>query len=460
MDINGETRVLGIIGNPIRHTMSPLIHNMISEKQNRNMVYLPFEVEQDLDAAVKGAYALGIAGMNVTVPYKTAVIKSLYRVEELAGEIGAVNTLVRTQEGFIGYNTDISGLNRELESEQIEIKGKPVLLLGAGGAARAAAFLCAEKQAGSITLLNRTLEKAEKIASDVRRYLKGKNRTETIVAALPLAQYRRLPETDYVVFQCTQIGLHPYADAAVIEDAAFYKKVSIGIDLIYNPEVTKFMRYVRENGGRAYNGLKMLLYQAMDAYELWNQTEVSRQVIDAVYAKLCSTNSVNGKNYVLIGFMGAGKTTVGKRLAKKLGADFKDTDALIEESCACTVSSIFKDKGETYFRRLETELVRELSGTLQNSVLSVGGGLPVKKENHNYLKNIGTVVYLDVSKETVAKRLAKDTTRPLLSGSTQEALERIEKLMNERTPIYTALADRIIHTDNMTIDEVVNRIIE
>lgn len=460
MDINGETRVLGIIGNPIRHTMSPLIHNMISEKQNRNMVYLPFEVEQDLDAAVKGAYALGIVGMNVTVPYKTAVIDSLYKVEELAGEIGAVNTLVRTADGFIGYNTDISGLERELESEQIDIKGRAVLLLGAGGAARAVAFLCAKRQAGSITILNRTLDKAEKIAADVRRYLKDKNIAETVVTALPLAQYGQLMETDYVAFQCTQIGLHPHVDAAVIEDTDFYKKVSVGIDLIYNPEVTKFMRYVRENGGRAYNGLKMLLYQAVDAYELWNQTEVSLQVIDEVYAKLLSMNAMNRKNYVLIGFMGAGKTTVGKCLAKRLGADFKDTDALIEEKCACTVSSIFADKGEAYFRGLETKLVEELSDTLENTVLSVGGGLPIKKDNHNYLKNIGTVVYLEVSKETVTKRLEKDTTRPLLSGSTQEVLERIEKLMNERTPVYTALADRIIQTDHLTIDEIVNRIIE
>lgn len=459
MNINGETRVLGIIGNPIRHTMSPLIHNLISERQNRNMVYLPFAVEKDVTAAVRGAYALGIAGMNVTVPYKTAVIDCLTEVEELAGRIGAVNTLVRTAEGFKGYNTDISGLERELESEKIVLKNRPALLLGAGGAARAVAFLCARKQAGSITILNRTLDKAEAIAADVRIYLNETGQADRPVITMPLSEYGQLKERDYVAFQCTQLGLYPNVDTAVIEDTAFYKKVEVGVDLIYNPKITKFMRYVEENGGRAYNGLKMLLYQGISAYELWNQTLVSEDIIQEIYEALLQRLE-QARNYVLIGFMGAGKTTVGTALARELGADFQDTDAMIEEKCGCTVSEIFEKHGEAYFRELETDLVRQLSETLQNTVLSVGGGLPVKKENHLYLKNIGTVVYLEVSKESVARRLGGDTTRPLLSGSESEVLEKIEKLMKKRAPVYETLADRTIHTDALTVEEIVGQIMK
>lgn len=165
------------------------------------------------------------------------------------------------------------------------------------------------------------------------------------------------------------------------------------------------------------------------------------------------------RNYVLIGFMGAGKTTVGKSLAKRLGADFQDTDAWIERETGLTVSAIFQEFGEEHFRLLETALVRKLSVSLQNTVLSVGGGLPIKKENHFYLKNIGTVVYLEVSKETVMKRLSKDTTRPLLAGEPSEVSDRIKRLLQERGPVYTALADRVIAVDAFSVEEIVEQII-
>ncbi len=284
MNVDGETRVLGIIGHPIRHTKSPLIHNLIAERQGKNLVYVPFEVESDAALAVQGAYALGIGGMNVTVPYKSVVMDSLAGVEELAGRIGAVNTLVRTKTGFQGYNTDITGLERELRSEGISLAGRHILLLGAGGAARAAAFLCAKEQADSVTLLNRTLEKAEAIAQDVRAYSEEIGFAQkTKVRAMSLGCCGELVEERYIVFQCTQLGLYPHEEEAVIEDAAFYKMVETGIDLIYNPRVTKFMRLVEENGGRAYNGLKMLLYQAVSAYELWTETSVSEEIINQVY---------------------------------------------------------------------------------------------------------------------------------------------------------------------------------
>ncbi len=287
MNVNGETKVLGIIGYPIKHTKSPMIHNLIAERQRQNLIYVPFGVESDAGLAVRGAYALGITGMNVTVPYKTAVIKCLAGVEEMAGRIGAVNTLVRTETGFQGYNTDISGLERELDSEGILLAGRHVLLLGAGGAARAAAFLCAKKQAASITLLNRTLEKAQAIAQDIRDYLvQTQAAVGTEVKAMLLADYRDLKMECYIVFQCTQLGLYPHVEEAVIEDTAFYKMTEVGVDLIYNPRRTKFMRLIEENGGHAYNGLKMLLYQAVSAYELWTQTTVSEEIIKEVYERL------------------------------------------------------------------------------------------------------------------------------------------------------------------------------
>lgn len=279
MEINGETRVLGIIGNPVRHTMSPAIHNYISSKLGYNMIYVPFEVKEDVIMAVKGAYELGILGMNVTVPYKSDVIECLADVDDLAGRIGAVNTLVRTENGFKGYNTDMIGLERELIDEGISLEGENAVLIGAGGAARAAAFMCCKNNVKSLVILNRTVEKAEAIAKDVRQYNSDTGRSCEVIA-LPLSDYNKLENDSYIAFQCTKIGLAE-SDGAAIEDVEFYKKIKIGVDLIYR-ENTLFQKMVNEYGGSAYTGLKMLLFQGVSAYELWNNIKVDDSIIDGV----------------------------------------------------------------------------------------------------------------------------------------------------------------------------------
>ena len=280
--INGKTRTCGLIGNPVEHTMSPAIHNTLAARCGHNLVYVPFLVEEGKVAeAVKGAYALNILGMNVTVPYKSEVIESLVEVDELAAQIGAVNTLVRTEGGYKGYNTDMSGLHRAMASEGIRIEGEEIILLGAGGAARAVAYLCAKQNAKQVYLLNRTLEKAEKVAEEVNRAF----HREVIVPML-LSDYPKLPEKKFLAIQGTSVGLAPHEDDVVIEDAAFYQKIHTGYDLIYKPLTTRFMRMVKEAGGEAYNGLKMLLYQGIDAYELWNQVKISEEDAEAAYEKM------------------------------------------------------------------------------------------------------------------------------------------------------------------------------
>lgn len=139
--INGHTRTCGLIGNPVEHTMSPVIHNTLAGMLSHNLIYVPLLVEEgNLKDAIKGAFALNLLGLNITVPYKSQVIPYLARIDDLAEKIGAVNTLVRISEGFAGYNTDMPGLYRAMSSEGIEIQGQDVILLGAGGAARAVAF--------------------------------------------------------------------------------------------------------------------------------------------------------------------------------------------------------------------------------------------------------------------------------------------------------------------------------
>ena len=281
-EVNGATRICGLIGNPVGHTLSPLIHNTLAQQLGHNLVYVPLAVEAGrLEAAVKGAHALDFLGLNVTVPYKSEVMDYLEERELLAEKIGAVNTLVRTGRGFKGYNTDMPGLYRALCSEGIRLEGEEIILLGAGGAARAVAFLCASKKAKKVYLLNRSPEKAKKVANEVNDSFQT-----DCVEPMGLGGYEKLPDKKFTVLQGTSVGLYPENCHAAIEDKEFYKRVSVGFDLIYKPAETKFMSLVREAGGQAYNGLKMLLYQGIIAYELWNQVSVPEETAKEVYRLL------------------------------------------------------------------------------------------------------------------------------------------------------------------------------
>ena len=272
--INGHTRVCGLIGNPVEHTSSPAIHNTLAAHYGHNLVYVPFKVENDkVDEAVKGAYELNILGMNVTVPHKMSVMNSIVEIDELAKRIGAVNTLVRTGNGFKGYNTDILGLERALLVEGAEIENKTVVVLGAGGAARSAVYLCERMKAAKVYVLNRSLDKAQNLADEVNSFA-GKN----LVVPYTISEYGRIEEKEYVAIQATSVGLSPNDEDVVISDGAFYDKVTVGFDLVYRPAVTKFMKLVDEHGGKSANGLKMLLYQGIIAYELWNDIEVDEDV--------------------------------------------------------------------------------------------------------------------------------------------------------------------------------------
>jgi shikimate dehydrogenase len=281
IDINGTTRVCGLIGNPVGHSISPVIHNSLARLMDMNMVYTTFKVEKgDVVTAVNGAYALNILGLNVTVPHKQAVMESLVDIDPLAKAIGAVNTLVRTDKGYKGYNTDILGLERELIDEGVVLLGSRCVILGAGGAARAIAFLCAKSGAKEIYMLNRTKEKAYDIAKAVNDYF-GKE----CIKPMLISEYDKLEADDYVVIQTTSVGLYPNVDV-VIDDEAFYKKVKVGVDIIYNPSETRFMKMCKNAGKPACNGLKMLLYQGVAAYELWNDVSVTKEQADKVYNKM------------------------------------------------------------------------------------------------------------------------------------------------------------------------------
>lgn len=273
---DGHTRTCGLIGNPVAHTLSPMIQNHMAQAMGQNLIYLPFPVSQgDLGAAVRGALALDFLGLNVTVPYKSAVIAYLAKIDPLAERIGAVNTLVRCQGGYKGYNTDMPGLYRAMEQDGVEITGRDVVILGAGGVARAVAVMLLDQGAAGIHILNRTEEKAQAVAQEVNK-IAGR----TFARSYALTDYKQIPGEDWLVVQATSAGMHPHVENAPIEDPDFYRHVEIGYDLIFNPGVTHFMKMTESGGGRAYNGARMLVYQGIIAFELWTGTSVNQSTAE------------------------------------------------------------------------------------------------------------------------------------------------------------------------------------
>lgn len=283
MEINAKTKVCGLIGWPVGHSVSPVIHNSLAEIYDRNLVYVPLPVEPGkLQAAIAGAEAFGFAGMNVTVPYKSEVIPYLKAIDPLAGQIGAVNTLVPVEGGYKGYNTDLPGLYRAMCADDVQITEEEVILLGAGGVARAIAFLLLDKGAERIYILNRSKERAEKLADEVNGAA-----ARSFAIAYSLDEYKKLDRgRQYLTIQATNVGMYPHTEHAVIEDEQFYRLVKTGYDVIFNPTTTRFMELVRRSGGQAFCGLKMLLYQGLIAWELWNDMEVSEETAEKIYRKM------------------------------------------------------------------------------------------------------------------------------------------------------------------------------
>ena len=264
--IDAKTKVFGLLANPIGHSLSPRFQNALAAYCGENAVYLPFEVKrpETLEAALKGAHALGIAGLNVTVPYKEAVIPYLSGLSEEARLIGAVNTLVRSEEGYVGHNTDIAGMERMLLRQGLSIRGAKVLVLGAGGAARSAAVLAALKGAAELVILNRNKERAEALAKSLRNVA-----PELPVLTEGLDAWESLSGNDYLAIQCTSVGMWPKAEDAVIADPRFYEKLSAAADIVYTPAETKFLRLARAAGNPTVGGLSMLISQGIRAFSLW-----------------------------------------------------------------------------------------------------------------------------------------------------------------------------------------------
>ena len=256
------------------------------------------------------------------------------------------------------------------------------------------------------------------------------------------------------------LGLFPDVNSAVIDDTRFYEKISSAMDLVYKPLETKFLKLAKEAGAKTFSGLKMLLYQGIDAFELWNQdkeTKITKEQADEIYRSLM-LEVVGAGNIILEGFMGCGKTTVSELLSEKLQLELLDTDEVIEETEGRTINEIFADEGEESFRNMETELLETINSEhWRDFVISLGGGMPVREENRALLRQIGKVVFLKASPQTIYERVKGDDSRPLLK--TEDPMARIKELLDSRISFYEEAADIVIDTDGKSPSDIVLEII-
>ena len=262
--ISGKTKVCGIIGDPIEHTMSPVMHNAAFRKLGLDYVYLPFHVRQEeLGKAIDGMRALNIRGLNVTIPHKVSIIPLLDKLDSLAEKIGAINTIVNEDSVLTGYNTDATGFLQALLERRVRPEGKKVVILGAGGASRAISFILTERGA-NLFVLNRQLARAEDLAGRIAQvFSKNVSAQELNEENLKMA----LARAD-ILINATSVGMVPDVAQTPVP-AELLKSGLIVFDIVYNPIQTRLLKEAEAVGAKTIDGLEMLVWQGALAFEKW-----------------------------------------------------------------------------------------------------------------------------------------------------------------------------------------------
>lgn len=284
MDINAQTQFCGVIGNPVEHSLSPAIHNAAFQKLGLNFVYLAWRVETIKDA-VKGLRALGnFRGASVTIPHKVAVLPFLDDVETTARHIGAINTIVAEHGKLTGYNTDATGALQAFRESGATLKGRQVLILGSGGAARAIAFALATE--GSIARLDLLgIDDRERLA--LTRDLESKTAIAVHEARLDEVAIEKTLQNSQVLIQCTPVGMFPNVLDSCVPAALLHPELTV-MDIVYNPKETQLLKDARAKGCRTIAGLQMFLHQAAAQFERWTAkpapTDVMRVVLESRFS--------------------------------------------------------------------------------------------------------------------------------------------------------------------------------
>lgn len=440
-----------LIGWPLGHTMSPALHAQLFAASGQDADYVGIAVPpDDLPEAIELARRK-LRGINCTIPHKKAVIPLLDEIDPAARDLHSVNTVDFRDGRATGYNTDILGFAASLVRDGIGLRGKKVLLLGYGGAAAVMAYHCAA-QGAHLTITGRDLEKAAVLQQQLH--------TTVPAAQVAVCSRRHIPRDIQIVLNSTPVGMFPKENTAPLHYLP--RKTEYVFDAIYNPPVTATMRLADRKKTKTRDGLYMLVMQAVHAQMIWSGAQFDPQTCETVLRRTYGQMAVkrlhdkHGKrNIVLCGFMGSGKTTIGRKLARLTGLAFVDADQYLEAQEGKKIAAIFAEQGEAYFRDRETAYIRELSQR-EGIVLSLGGGAVLRPENVKAVRETGLLIHLDTPFYRILKNLSYSNDRPLLDRPDKQAETR--RLYNARKAIYHRVSD--ISVRSPKISEVLEKVVK
>jgi shikimate dehydrogenase len=423
------TALYAVAGNPIFQSRSPVMFNTAFRECAVEAVYLRFAAST-AEEIVTTAREMGLQGLNITTPFKTGVMRHLDFVTADAEKVGAVNTVVKKAEGLIGYNTDIAGALGAAKSVGFEPSRQKVVILGAGGAARAAAF--AFVTAGSrVVVANRTFEKARDAAKSL-----GCEAVSFLHIADALKGARLL--------------VSAISTADRVLDPSLLRPDFIVLDAFYSSP-TSLVRDAADRGCTVIDGREWLLAQAVPAFSLFTgRSAPLEQMRKALWKKRHDSR----KNIALIGFGATGKSIVAEQTAARGGLALIDIDKQIEEKAGASIAEIFEGRGEEAFRRMEQAEIDGLR-LVSHHVASCGGGALGARANVRTLRNNCLSIWLWANMSTILERTAEDHTRPLLN--TLDA-KGARDLLWRRLPDYAACSDLLINTEGKRPEEIAERI--
>ena len=400
----------GLLGEKLGHSFSPLIHKYLGDYD-----YSLFEVAPgDLGAFMAGRR---FDGINVTIPYKQAVLPYCDSVSGEARDIGSVNTIIKDTDGSLhGYNTDIFGFCFMLERAGIDPGGKKSIILGSGGSARTVRYALDRLDAREIVTISR----------------RGDDNYDNI---------SRHFDADIIV-NTTPVGMYPGNGASPVRLDSFARLAGVA-DLIYNPLRTKLLLDAESLGIPCVNGLAMLVAQAEMASRLFLDVPARPELIDAIRAEITGKM----RNVILIGMPGSGKSTVGAALAGQMGRQFIDIDEKIASAAGKSIPAIFSEDGEDAFRRLETRVTADESKK-SGAVIATGGGVVTRPENLDLLRQNGIIIYLE-----------RDTGELPSDGRPLSQAVGVRALAERRIPLYKAWSDYTVETV-ADVDATADRIMD
>lgn len=409
----------GLLGKSLSHSFSPLVH-----QQFGNADYQLFET----DDPIKWLKTEQFLGINVTIPYKSTLLKSLDFLDQMVQKTGSLNCIVNRNGRLLGYNTDVNGFIRMLSYYQVNPYGKQVVLIGNGGASRSVRQVFRDLGAQTVVTLCRQIrDEGDRLFSEMMNF----------------------QDADILV-NTTPVGMYPDSNAEFLLTLDAFPKANIIIDLIYNPLNTRLLQRASELGRQAINGLYLLVAQAKRSHELFYDTSLSDDEIARVYLLLRQELT----NIVFIGLPLSGKSLYGKKLAEITKRSLIDTDDAIEQATQLTIPDLFTKYGETYFRQKEFEVISTFTPR-HGLILACGGGVVTNWNLIQRLKQNGVIVFLDKDPQAIASR--KIHNRPLLQTATD-----IFRLAEVRQPLYQKAADIIIkihpnrHDQLPEIEEIIH----